>query len=254
MKEGKTSYGLHLLARSGKGAIAWDPRHMIDEEMAERAGFEYLTTVDTGQDLEEAIQEYDPGELVVVRPSGLDLETEFHEIIGVLLDPPERFHDWALLVDEAASLQSAHAITPDLDRIVRQHPRSALIVQTTHSLQDWHRSSRDLTDAMVAFRLQGRSLDAFVEYADGSEDMRQAVLDLPRHYAILIDCGSEPGAEEFTYIEPQEWWNNKVLDKSFSEAYNGGEHGETGGAADKGNGQEERFVGEGSPRTPPEND
>jgi hypothetical protein len=112
-------------------------------------------------------------------------------------------------VDEARTLQSAHSIAPDLDRIVRQHPRSALIVQTTHSLQDWHRASRDLTDSMVAFRLRGRSLESFLEYCDGSDEMRTAIENLPRHYAIAVDMGAGPDDAEFRYIEPRSWWTEK---------------------------------------------
>lgn len=242
MKEGKTSFALVALRRWPGGKIAWDPRHMIDEEMAQRAGYKVLTLVDSPEELEDAIEDYEPGELIVVRPTGDDLSSEFSRLIGVLLNPPERYHNWALLVDEARTLQSAYTIAPDLDRIVRQHPRSALIIQTTHSLQDWHRASRDLTNYLVAFRLRGKSLDAFIEYCDGSDDMRQDITDLPRHYAIIVDMGAGPDDPEYQYIEPRTWWNKKDFDIRDFEAYERSDDGQTSRTTGEGDREAERPV------------
>lgn len=222
----------------------FDPRHMVDEEMARRAGYKILTTVETGEELEEAIHDYEEGELIVARPTS-DVEADFQRIIGVLLDPPERFHNWALLVDEAATLQSAHTISADLDRIIRQHPRSALIVQTTHSLQDWHRSSRDLTNGLVAFRLKGNSLEAFLDYCDGSDEMREAIQELPRHYAIAVDMGAASDQDEFRYVEPRSWWNQNSVDNPNQEEYTEEGYGATSGAAGEGNGEAQEPVDEG---------
>lgn len=245
MKEGKTSFALVALRRWQGGKIAFDPRHMIDEQMAERAGFTTLTYVESPEELEAAIADYESGELIVVLPSGSNLSSEFSRTIGVLLDPPEKYHNWALLIDEARTLQSANSIAPDLDRIVRQHPRSALIIQTCHSLQDWHRASKDLTDALVAFRLKGNSLKGFLEFCDGSDEMETAIRELPRHYAILVDMGAGPGEPEFEFIEPRTWWTEKKVDSNNPEAYERSEYVTTGRETSEGDREAEGFVEQG---------
>ena len=186
---------------------------MMNEEMATKAGYKVLTICEEPDELEEAITDYEAEELIVVRPGSGKSGAEFSRLIGVMLDPPSRFNNWALLIDEAATVQSAHSIELDVDRIVRQHPTSALVIQTTHSLQDYHRASRDLTDVLVTFRLKGRSKQAFLEFCDGSEEMSEAIDDLPRHYAIAVDMGAAKDEAEFRYIEPQTWYGKKAVDR-----------------------------------------
>jgi len=216
-REGKTSYALVILRRwqeGNCGKIAWDTRHMMNEEMARKAGYSVLTICEEPEELEDAISDYEPGELIVVRPGSGKSGAEFSRLIGVMLDPPSRFENWSLLIDEAATVQSAHSIELDVDRIVRQHPTSALVIQTTHSLQDYHRASRDLTDMLVTFRLKGRSKQAFLEFCDGSEEMSAAIDGLPRHYAIAVDMGAATDEAEFRYIEPDSWYGQKSIDSN----------------------------------------
>jgi hypothetical protein len=226
MKEGKTSFALWL-ARNWKAGcvVAFDPRHMIDEEMAEHAGFNEIEIVEDAEELQRAIEEVQAGNehreeddrrgtvLIVFRPSGFDLGSQFDEMAGVLFEPPEKYHNWALVVDEAATLQSAHNIAPHLSRAVRQHPRSVLIIQTTHSLQDWHRASKDLQSHLFCFRLMGRSLKSVVEFCDASEEMEETIKTLPPHHLVHVNFESHAGAPEFTVIDdPSMWWEGETVD------------------------------------------
>lgn len=220
MKEGKTTFALWL-ARNWKtgGAVAWDPRHMIDAEMAESAGFEGVHYASNGQELQELIDKRAEGDccenaLIVYRPSSMDMERDFDELCSVLLDPPERYHNWSLVVDEAAQLQSSYKIVPQLSRAIRQHPRSVLIVQTTHSLQDWHRASKDLTNHLFCFRLVGRSLRAVIEFCDGSEEMEETIKNLPPHHMVHVSFESQQGSEEFMVIEPESWYGGSSEESS----------------------------------------
>jgi hypothetical protein len=132
---------------------------------------------------------------------------------AVLFEPPEKYHNWALVVDEAATLQSAHNIAPHLSRAVRQHPRSVLIIQTTHSLQDWHRASKDLQSHLFCFRLMGRSLKSVVEFCDASEEMEETIKTLPPHHLVHVNFEAHAGSPEFTVIDdPSLWWEGENSD------------------------------------------
>jgi hypothetical protein len=223
MKEGKTSFALWLARNWKQGCVvAFDPRHMIDEDMAAHAGFDEIEIVEDAEQLQTEIEEIqsrqgeDQGRsvLVVFRPSGFDLGSQFDEMSAVLFEPPEKYHNWALVIDEAATLQSAHNIAPHLSRAVRQHPRSVLIIQTTHSLQDWHRASKDLQSHLFCFRLMGRSLKSVVEFCDASEEMEETIKTLPPHHLVHVNFEAHAGAPEFTVIDdPSMWWEGEAVEE-----------------------------------------
>jgi hypothetical protein len=199
MKEGKTTFALYLAKQWSPGTIVWDPRHMIDGSVF----------VSDSDELEDAIYE---GEWkngpIVYRPDGLNLSDEFDAMCTVLFTPPERFGPYALIIDEASDMQSSHKIAPHLSRCIRQHPRNVLVIQTTHSLQDWHRASRDLTNELYCFRQVGLSLKAVVDFCDGSEEMYNTIKNLPRHHLIKVNFESSSEDDEFVLIDdPEEWFS-----------------------------------------------
>lgn len=211
IKEGKTSRALYLAHQWSQGVVVWEPRHRITPaDLPACYGNAIISYVQSGDELEDAIAErdFEKGP-IVFWPDGLTLEDDFVEMCEVLFDPPERFGSggFALVVDEAADLQSAHRIHQQLQRAVKQHPRSVLIVQTTHSLQDWHRSSRDLTSEVHTFRLRGRSLDALVDFCDGDDELREKIKTLPRHHAVRINFEAE-GDLEIEDI-PSDWFTRE---------------------------------------------
>lgn len=180
----------------------WDPRHMIK-------GF--IVRPPIAENLEDAIQEkaYDK-QPIIVWPSG-NLEDEFAEVCSVLFNPPERFSGdgkknggFAFVVDEAADLQKSQSINDSLRVVVKQHPRSVIVIQCTHSLQEWNRSSKDTMSHLYCFRLQGRSLQYAVEYADveDEEDLHETLRSLPEHSYVHIDFESSPGTSEYEVCEP----------------------------------------------------
>jgi hypothetical protein len=206
MKEGKTTLAKYLAFQFSPGVVIWDPRHIID-------GAVYVHDAD---ELQEAIdrKEWRQG-AIVFRPNALHLQDDFDAMCEVLFDPPERFSGngrdnggFALIIDEAAQLQSPHTIRPNLDRAVRQHPRTVLVIQTTHSLQDWHRASKDLMSKLYCFRMLGRSLDAVVEYCDEDEEFRETVRTLPSHCLVVYDFEAKHGEETWTiWYDPAEWYS-----------------------------------------------
>lgn len=200
MKEGKTTLALYLAREWSNGVVVWDPRHRI-------TGAVYVQDAD---ELEDAIaeKEWQKG-IIVFRPDGLEIESQFDEMCSVMFTPVERFDHFALVVDEASEMQSAHRISPRLSQAVKQHPRSVLIVQTTHSLQDWHRASKDLTSDVYSFRLRGRSLQALMEFCDGDRKLEEQVKNLPHHHCIRINLeASDDGEDEITVLDnPSEWFS-----------------------------------------------
>jgi hypothetical protein len=202
MKQGKTTFAIHLAHEWSDGIVIWDPRHMIK-------GGSY---VGDGEELEDAIQEQEWKKgPIVFRPDGLRLAEQFDEMCDCLFTPPERFDHFALIIDEAADLQSAHRIVPHLSRCVRQHPRSVLVIQTTHSLQDWHRASKDLMNELYCFRLIGRSLIAVMEFCDGSDELEETIKNLPLHHLVRISFEDSEENEEFVVIDdPASWYQSEV--------------------------------------------
>lgn len=210
MKEGKTTFALYLAKKWSPGIVVWDPRHMIE-------GGCYVSD---GEELEDAIQEreWKKGP-IVYRPDGLNIGEKFDEMCGVLFTPPERFDHFSLVIDEASDLQSAHTIAPHLSRCIRQHPRTVLVIQTTHSLQDWHRASRDLMSELYCFRLIGRSLIAVIDFCDGSEELEETIKNLPRHNLVKISFESGSSEQEFEVLDnPEEWFESVTTYKEESHA------------------------------------
>ena len=209
MKEGKTTLAIHLAQEWAPGVIVWDPRHMIEGG----------TYVSSGEELEDAIQdkEWTKGP-IIFRPDGLNVLEQFDEMCEVLFTPPERFAHFALVIDEASEMQSPHKIAAHLSRCVRQHPRSVLIIQTTHSLQDWHRASKDLTSLIYCFRLIGRSLQAVVDFCDGSEELEETIKTLPRHHVVRINLEATDDNEEFVVIDDPASWYQPSTERSSANA------------------------------------
>lgn len=202
IKQGKTTLAIFLGHEHSPGVIVWDPRHM-------QRGFVVRPPI--AENLEDAIQEKKYLEQpIVIWPSG-NLEEEFDEVCSVLFNPPERFSGdgkenggFAFIVDEAADLQKANSITDSLRIAVKQHPRSVVVIQCTHSLQEWNRSSKDTMSALYCFRLQGRSLKYAVEYADveDEEEFETSLKTLPEHSYVFVDFESTPGAPSYEICEP----------------------------------------------------
>ena len=202
IKQGKTTLAIFLGHEHSAGVIVWDPRHMQQG---------YIVEPPIGENLEDAIKEKKYRDFPIVIWPGRDLESEFEEVCGVLFNPPERFAGdgkgnggFAFVVDEAADLQTSNSINDSLRIAVKQHPRSVVVIQCTHSLQEWNRSSKDTMSALYCFRLQGRSLEYVVKYADveDEEEFAASLRSLPEHYFVHVDFESTPGAPAFVVCEP----------------------------------------------------
>lgn len=206
LKQGKTVLAIALAHRFSPGVVVWDPRHMVNGIIIEKDSEGTLS-----ENLETAIQEkeYLKGPLVIW-PSR-NLEEDFEEVCNVLFNPPERFAGngvdsggFAFVVDEAADLQKSNSINDSLRVVVKQHPRTVAIIQCTHSLQEWNRSSKDTMSHLYCFRLMGRSLHYVVEYADVEDEdgLKEAIKSLPEHYYVHVDFEAAPGTAEWEVCEP----------------------------------------------------
>lgn len=193
MGEGKTTLAQYLAKLHSPGVVVWDPRRMIDGVVCHGP-----------DELEDAIEEgrWREGALVY-RFDSLDVGVEFSQFCHVLFPPGFGLGKFAVVIDEAAQLQTSNSIHPELSRMIRQHPRSVNVYQTTHSLQDWHRASRDLTNGVYCFAMLGRSLDAVVTFCDGDEEMRETIRTLQKHQCI--HWRAESGTYEI-WSDPTTWY------------------------------------------------
>ena len=226
IKTGKTVLALHLAWKHAPGrAVIWDSKHNIK-------GAVYVYDADS---LENAIQD-DEGlrGFIVFRPDGRRIKEDFSSMAEILFTPPDRFESFSLVVDEAAQLQGPQYIEPYLDVAIRQHPRGANVYQTTHSLQDWHRASKDLMSDLYCFKLQGRSLAAVIDYTDGDEEMRETIATLPDHH--LVHYSFERGTWE-VWDDPTAWDHIEINGQQISLIGGGNAEGTNPGG--------ERLVGSG---------
>lgn len=211
MKEGKTTFAIYIAREWSDGVLIWDPRHMINADGA--------TYVQDAEELEDAIQDkaFLKGP-IIFRPDGLKVEEQFEEVCDCLFNPPERFDNFSFIIDEASDLQSANRIAPHLSKCIRQHPRSVLIIQTTHSLQDWARPSKDLMSYLYCFRLIGRSLKAVVDFCDGSDELEETIKTLPRHHLVRINFeASDDDEKEFVILDDPAVWYSPAAKSSSEE-------------------------------------
>lgn len=193
MKEGKSTFGLYRCLQHSPGVAAWDPRGMIDGIVCYGADA-----------LEDAIDsgKWKDGPLIY-RFDSDDISGEFTAFCSVIFPPRFTLRKFSVLIDEAKQLQGPNYIHPSLSRAVTQHPRDVKILQTTHSLQDWARASKDLVTDIWSFRQIGRSLKALIEFCDGDEKMAKVVSNLPRHHLIHWDAAS---GKYSVLDDPSKWY------------------------------------------------
>jgi hypothetical protein len=180
-----------------------------------------VTFVSNGEELQDEInhESWIKGP-IIFRPDARRVNEDFEELSNVLFDPPEKYSSagFAIVVDEGAQLQSANRIDPNLDRAVRQHPRSVLVIQTTHSLQDWSRPSKDLMSYLYCFRQVGRSLKAVVDYCDGDEDLEETIRSLPHHWCIRYSFEAIQGEETWVLInKPESWYKERKSEEVYGD-------------------------------------
>jgi hypothetical protein len=176
MKQGKTTLAMYLARQRGFAVVAWDPRNMIPGDVV----------CWSPDELQEAIELMKEGEIpsnsvIVYRFDSVDVYGEFNAMCAVLFPPGCSLGSFSLVVDEAAQLQKSNWILPSFDRAIRQHPRSVDIYQTTHSLQDFFRSSRDNVTDIYTFALMGKSLDSVIDFTEGDDETRQMIRSLGNH-------------------------------------------------------------------------
>jgi hypothetical protein len=207
-ESGKSTLALWLGLEHSRATFCWDPRNMFDGELV-RTGEELQDVIDARP--WEDVERYPKGYVTHFVPFLQNPETgirnaEFEEFLAVLFPPDFRYRSFSCILDEANKFQTYQTMNPYLDRVLRQAPRNILVVQTTHSLQDYNRASKDLMDDLYIFRLKGRSLDAMVEYVDGSEELRETVATLPHYHLVHYQFGWHEGAEFEVWGDPGVWY------------------------------------------------
>lgn len=206
LKQGKTIKAIALGHELSPGVVVWDPRHMVHGVIVQAT-----SECTLAENLEFAIEDkrYLSGPIIVW--PGSDLEGDFAEVCSVLFNPPNRYAGngeneggFVFVVDEASDLQKANSINDALRVAIKQHPRAVTIIQCTHSLQEWSRSSKDTMSHLYCFRLQGRSLTAVVEYCDveDEDDLRDAIKSLPEHCYVHVDFEAIPGQPSWEVCQP----------------------------------------------------
>jgi hypothetical protein len=199
--EGKTTLALWR-CRMYAAKVIWDPRGMISGVI-----------VSTPDDLEIAIEEKEwrNGPIVYRAESG-DISEEFSGFCGVLFPPKFTRGGFAVLVDEAGELQTAHGINPNLLRAIKQHPthpasESVLLVQTNHRLAEFHNSSKALMDELYIFQTTLPGDLRVLEEHTGIPEISNIVRNLPKHQCVKYLYGrQQAGVPQYTIMDDPSVW------------------------------------------------
>jgi hypothetical protein len=179
---GKSTLALYIAKQWGGTVVIWDPRGSFAA-----AGFQchsveqLLDYLESGDYIVEVKGKRVPYPLVY-HVDG-DPEESFNELCAALFPP--MFTKWkgkvALIIDEAANLQSPHQINPALNRLVGQAPiHDILVVQTAHELTEWHSKGKSVMDELYMFYQIG-----------------------PKNYQRMVDLCGEEVAETVQGFEPK---------------------------------------------------
>jgi hypothetical protein len=205
-EEGKTTLA-KFVCRRYKAKIFWDPRAMIG---CEPNG----VIVCSADDLEIAIEEGDwRGGPIVYRPESGDVEGEFAEVCGVLFPPKFTRGGFAFLIDEAGDLQNAHGVSPDLKRVIKQHPtfppqESVMVVQTNHRLAEYNNSCKALLDELYIFQTTLPGDLKTLEEHTGMPEIIPIVKTLPHHHCVRYLYGRQSSgrAQYEIWDDPTYWY------------------------------------------------
>jgi hypothetical protein len=202
-EEGKTTLAMYVAAQRHKGVVAFDPRGMIEG-----------VVVWGPDDLERAIQErvWEDGP-IVYRFDSTDPDEDFSAVTTVLFPPRFTRGGFAFVIDEAGLLQGSNNINAELLRIIKQHPTKpqrerVTIVQTNHTLYEFHRGSKSLMDELYMFQLTHyRDLEAVAEHT-GSDELAEQVGGLPPHHAVRFFYGRQAeGKQQWELWDKPEAWH-----------------------------------------------
>lgn len=196
--EGKSTLSLWLASKYSRGIVVFDPRGMYSG-----------TRCSTADEVVEAIHESKVRQIsypIVLTPEG-DMMDGFSELCEVLFPPQFTLSDFALVIDEAGQLQSAHASHPGLTRSVSQHPHHGVtIIQNTHRLCEIHGKSKALMDDLYIFKTtHPGDLAALLDFVEGDREVVEQVATLPVHHCIHYSYRREAG-EQWELLDKPELW------------------------------------------------
>jgi hypothetical protein len=151
---GKSTKALDLARKFGGTVVIRDSRgsfsqigiqcHSIEELQDHLESGDYVIEKD-------GVREIQP---LVVKIDTLDQEKAFTELCDVLFPPNFEGYQGklAIVIDEAANLQSSQYICPALNRLVGQHPiKDILVIQTTHEIKEWNSKCKSCMEELYLF-------------------------------------------------------------------------------------------------------
>lgn len=202
-REGKTSLAIHLARQWSPTNIAWDPRGSISKILGPGQFVEVRTPDELREQLESGAY-LEPTPKVLIYRS--ESEEGFQELCDVLFPPFFEGYEGglALIVDEAGTLQTAHAIHPALNRVIGQCPDSVLVVQTTHMISEWHGKSRSCMNEMFLFRQVG-SRNWTVVAENCGDDVAEQTRNLPPHHLVHYWFDRREGLQWELWDDPSVW-------------------------------------------------
>lgn len=210
-REGKTTLAIHLARQWSPTVVAWDPRGSVRGLVGPTESLEVRTPDELRAHLESGdyLANEEHGNLILVYRS--ETEDGFAELCEVLFPPYFEGYQGglALIVDEAGTLQTAHAIHPALNRVIGQCPDTILVVQTTHMISEWHGKSRSCMNEMFLFRQVGaRNWQVVAENC--GDDVAEQCVNLPPHHLVHYWFDRREGLQWELWDQPPVWALNSL--------------------------------------------
>jgi hypothetical protein len=200
-RQGKSTLSLAIARRFHTAIIIFDPNAQFN-------GYPVFTETDR---LLAYMREYKCF-IAVFRPEPGQVEEDFTALVEAL----KPYGNYALIVDEAASVQRAYGLNKELEWLMRQAPRDGVrgangemldvsVIQNAHRVPDIHSLCRGVATDWFLFQTSlQRDLDA-IEKQFG-RDIAQTVPTLQRWHCVHVWQGYDGRIQYAIWRDPSEWY------------------------------------------------
>lgn len=192
-RQGKSTLSLALAITRKDTVIVFDPN----------CNFKRWPVVTSADRLEAMLDSSDESLMILVwRPDPGDIEASFSEMFEVL----HQFEDYVLVIDEASELQRAQGMAPALATLLRQHPDSVDVFQSTHRVVDVHPLSRSLATDWFFFQSTSQKDLELIVQATEVPELAEEIPKLDRWQVIHYWLGPGGTREWAKHTNSKDWF------------------------------------------------
>jgi hypothetical protein len=203
-RQGKSTLALRLCRTYHQTVFVWDPNNQFSALPESTDDIQELREWIDDESLEHGV--------IVFRPRPGELEDDFTDLVDVIWP----LGNYALLVDEASTVQRPQLTHPKLELLMRQAPRDGAVntegasldvsvVQTSHRPADINSLCRALATDSFLFQVSLRR-DLDVIEAQHGADVAAVLPTLQQWHVCHTFQGNDGRQHYATWTEPADWY------------------------------------------------